>query len=213
MGAYESLREQVRRSPRSAGCPRGRKTGNLVQSPARSPCARSAGAKCKLARTVEFAGMVEHVEFFHRKPAKTGEDGALRPDLVVHLPGGKSIIVRCQSPLDAYLRALEEPDAERQESRPRSTRPADSPSTFRKLSAKEYWKQFQPTPEMVVALFCPARFFFSGRAATRSCPHPKQEPRRTCFLPHPPHSSLCSARFASVGGRNALPKRPSPSPG
>ncbi|MCC5839053.1 MAG: DNA recombination protein RmuC [Opitutales bacterium] len=157
VGAYEGLREQVRGLLEAQGSLR-QETGNLVQA-LRAPHVRGRWGEMQLARTVEFAGMVEHVDF-SPQASQAGADGALRPDLVVHLPGGKSIVVDAKAPLDAYLRALEETDADRQraalDQHARQIR-----DHIRKLSAKEYWKQFQPTPEMVV-LFLPGEVFFSA---------------------------------------------------
>jgi len=103
----------------------------------------------QLRRVVEMAGMVAHCDFDEQVTA-TGEDGRLRPDLVVHLPGGAHVVVDAKVPLDAFLRANEAEDE--------VTRHAQLVAHARQLrthidqlSKREYWRQFDPSPDYVVA--------------------------------------------------------------
>lgn len=63
----------------------------------------------QLKRVVEIAGMKDHVDFVEQ-PTMTGQDAALRPDMIVHLPGGKTIVIDAKTPLDAWLEANESTD-------------------------------------------------------------------------------------------------------
>ena len=156
-GAYEGLREQVRGLLQTQGQLQ-RETGNLVQA-LRTPNVRGRWGEMHLQRTVEFAGMVEHIDFIGQASA-TGDDGTLRPDMIIRLPGGKNIVVDAKAPLEAYLRAVETEDAATKEEalahHARQIR-----DHIRKLAAKKYWQQFSPTPELVV-LFLPGEAFFSA---------------------------------------------------
>jgi DNA recombination protein RmuC len=102
--------------------------------------------------------MIEHVDFEEQAQFDT-EDGALRPDLVVRLPGGRSLVVDAKAPLQAYLDALEAPDEAT-----RAARIADHARQIRdhisKLSGKAYWSQLD-SPEFVV-LFIPGEAFYSA---------------------------------------------------
>lgn len=105
------------------------------------------------------AGMLEYCDFSQQE-SKTTEDGRLRPDLVVKLPGGKSIIVDAKAPLSEYLEAMDASDenlrAEKLELHARQIR-----GHITALGRKNYWEQFNPAPEFVV-LFLPGESVFTA---------------------------------------------------
>src|SRR5262249_27463717 len=123
------------------------------------PGVRGRWGELQLKRVVELAGMVEHCHFTEQETIAT-EQGRIRPDVVVNLPGGKHVVVDAKVPLDAYLRALEAPDDES-----RQKLLADHARQVRthiaQLSAKSYFDKVPSTPEFVV-MFLPGEMFFSA---------------------------------------------------
>ena len=163
-GAYSELREQVRAlGEGQLGLQR--ETASLVKA-LRQPTGRGQWGEMQLRRVVELAGMQEHCDFEVQHNATTDEGKRLRPDLIVRLPGGKTIVVDSKTPMDGYLDALEaNDDTIREEALHRHARQVRT--HIQQLASKNYTAQFAHTPEFTV-LFLPSESFFS--AALQSDP-------------------------------------------
>jgi DNA recombination protein RmuC len=125
------------------------------------PGVRGRWGELQLKRVVELAGMIEYCDFMEQHTIQGADDeGRIRPDVVVRLPGGKRIVIDAKAPLDAYLRALEAPDEAA-----RQSLLADHARQVRnhisQLSAKSYFEKIASTPEFVV-MFLPGEMFFSA---------------------------------------------------
>jgi DNA recombination protein RmuC len=133
-------------------------TRRLVQA-LRAPQVRGRWGEIQLRRVVELAGMVEHCDF-EVQQTFSAEAAALRPDLIVTLPGGRCVVVDAKAPLMAYLEAAEAADPEVREARLR-----DHASQVRahvtKLGGKGYWEHVPESADFVV-LFLPGEAFFSA---------------------------------------------------
>ncbi|MFH1156021.1 MAG: DNA recombination protein RmuC [Pseudomonadota bacterium] len=138
-----------------------KETGNLVKA-LRVPHVRGRWGELTLRRVAELAGMVDQCDFTEQAVSGSGK-GLLRPDMVVHLPGGRNIIVDSKVPLAAYLDSLEAgTPQERRELLENHARQVQT--HIAALSSKKYWERFQPTPEFVV-LFIPGENYFSAALA------------------------------------------------
>jgi DNA recombination protein RmuC len=156
-GSYSALREQVAGLAETQKALRS-EASNLVKA-LRAPQVRGRWGEVQLRRVVELAGMVNYCDFTEQETV-SGEAGRLRPDVVVRLPGGKSVVVDAKAPLAAYLDAVEAPD-EATRQRKLAEHAKQVKDHVLALSRKAYWDQFQPAPEFVV-LFLPGESFYSA---------------------------------------------------
>ena len=129
----------------------------------RSPQARGRWGEITLRRVAELSGMVKNCDFLEQETCDTGA-GRIRPDMIVRLPGGRSIVVDAKVPLTAYLDVVGTNDeAARRTALLRHGQQVSE--HVKQLSGKQYWAQFQPAPELVV-LFLPGDHFFSAALET-----------------------------------------------
>lgn len=138
-----------------------RETRNLVTA-LRRPEVRGRWGELTLRRCVELAGMSEHCDFTEQLQT-SGSEGSLRPDLVVHMPDSRDIVVDVKTPLDAYLEALEAASEEQKEQALRR-HSLQVEARVRQLSSKAYWAQFQNSPDFAV-LFLPGDQFLAAALA------------------------------------------------
>lgn len=158
---HTQLREQVE-SVRLSGEALRRETASLSTA-LRKPAVRGRWGEMHLKRAVEVAGLVERCDFALQTTVQTA-DGALRPDLVVHLAGEKHVVVDAKVPLEAFLDATRTDDpAERSAHLARHARQLRTHADA--LAAKSYWRQFDTSPEFVV-LFLPGEAFLSAALET-----------------------------------------------
>ncbi len=158
IGAYQALDTQLR-ALLETHLPRlHRETADLVKA-LRQPQVRGRWGEVQLRRVVELAGMLEHCDF-EEQVTRATDQGRQRPDLIVHLPGNRQVVVDAKVSLDAYLRAMDAADeAARQQALVDHTRQLRT--HIDQLGKKSYFEQFDPSPEFVV-LFVPGEAFFSA---------------------------------------------------
>lgn len=135
-------------------------TAKLVQA-LRAPKTRGRWGEMQMRQVFEMAGMSEHVDFMLERSRDT-DRGRQRPDAVVNIPGGRSIVVDAKTPLDAYLNAIEA-DTPEQQSAHLAHHARQLRAHVKLLSSKAYQDAIETTPDFVI-LFIPGETFFSAAA-------------------------------------------------
>ncbi len=155
LGSLRQHLEQVTRGQQQLQT----ETTRLVQA-LKKPQVRGRWGELTLRRTVELAGMVEHCDFDEQAGSTSDEGRRLRPDMVVHLPNERRVVVDAKTPLDAYLAAIEaDSEGEREAQLQRHTEQVKA--KVKDLTSKAYWRQFEDTLDFVV-MFVPGEQFLAA---------------------------------------------------
>lgn len=156
-GAYQGLVQQVTQLL-DTGKELRSETANLVQA-LRAPITRGQWGEFQLRRVIEMAGMVNYCHFVEQEKVDA-EDGQLRPDVLVKLPAGKTIIIDAKAPLSSFMDAVALEDGTERKAKLQGFAKLVR-DHISALGRKAYWDQFDTSPELVV-MFLPGDHYYSA---------------------------------------------------
>jgi DNA recombination protein RmuC len=134
-------------------------TRNLVNALRSSPKARGRWGEQSLRNVLEQAGLSPYADF-QTEVTVDGEDGKLRPDVIVRLPGGRTLVIDAKCSLNAYLDACEEVDEDKRQAC-LAAHLASIRNHAQQLGSKAYWAQFGDSADYVV-MYIPGEHFLTA---------------------------------------------------
>lgn len=171
-------------------------TANLVNALRASPKTRGRWGEETLRRVMEMSGMVEHSDFETEKHFR-GEDVSLRPDALIHVSGGRTIVIDAKAPISAYLDALNAVQEEERETLLKR-HAAQLRERLVNLSSKSYWEKIAGSTDCVV-MFVPGDNFVS--AAFERDPDLFEDAIKSRVLICTPTTFIALAKAISYGWR------------
>jgi len=158
VGSYRELNKAVELLHLSHGAVK-EETARLVNTLRSSPKMRGRWGEQSLDNVLTQAGLTEGVDF-HKEVSVTTDDGRLRPDVIVNLPGGRKLVIDAKCSLNAFLDAGDAVDDTVRAGHLKAHAASIRRHT-EQLSSKSYWEQFKDSADYVV-MFIPGEHFLTA---------------------------------------------------